>query len=291
MIQQSDDQALRVDALSRQAVLLRALGKDQQAKAVIAQALREAQGLTQSGVWRNLIVAQINTAQTRDEYRASLSLAQGFDASQALERRGEEINWLSSLAMVHNALGDYPQALRLYRQALDIGQSIKSPYWQAFSISNIAATYHYMGRVAEALQLLQEGLALGEFSNGLRYHLACAHQALGQRVEAVQEAHAVLAMPLTLRLRLRTTALLLELYYKLGNQAARQETQAQLLQLVEGSDHPELRAIGMAALLHYGDLQAKRKAKAWLQTISLEQLPMPTYQLFSTERPAPKVER
>ncbi len=162
-----DDAAATQPVVANLGIIERRLGNFEAAKTLFARALALALQMDRqdsvSRVYNNmgLMYSDQGNARLAHEY---------FSRSLALKKddgdRGtlDMANSLSNLGSLYSQVGDYPQALSYYRQAIALLEKIRSGRGVTSALSNIGNTLAAMGQRVEARQMFERALGMAQAS-------------------------------------------------------------------------------------------------------------------------------
>jgi tetratricopeptide (TPR) repeat protein len=207
---------------------------------------------------------------------------------------GDNIDNLGGIAWV---LGDYTLAIRQYRAALELRESIDDLWGVAISLSNLASTYRLQGAYEQALDYYQQSLKLYQQvgrKRGEAYVLCSQGQTL-LKLGQLDEAWARLQDALTLRSELGDHNRLTETYAAIIHAAIARDDLPQaifycniMLARLNAKDKASLRQEAYFAAFSLADYQGERDKAAHALALAFEAqaemtapLPQQTRHVFS----------
>jgi len=119
------------------------------------------------------------------ELNTALSIARKIKG-----REDEVASTLNNIGIIYREMGNYPRALGVFHEALDIDEQLKSEWAISYDLRNMAQTYIKSGKVEKAIPLLKTAIekaaSIGNRINEAKaiLGLANAHELLGKNGEA-----------------------------------------------------------------------------------------------------------
>jgi len=107
------------------------------------------------------------------------------------------VQFLTSLAVLHDDLGRSEKALELHAEALAMAEALGSRYYQVEAAANMVPCLQELGRLAEAVELGERLLALGDYDNApiLRINLASTYYSAGRFEDSLRHYRLVTDRP------------------------------------------------------------------------------------------------
>ena len=127
-------------------------------------------------------------------------ISAGLVAVRALQDRLNEGAWLGHLGRAYAALGQAPQAIEYYQQALAISREIGDRSGEGTHLGNLGNAYANLGQVPQAIEYHQQALAISREIGDRRRegtaldNLGTAYAALGQIPQAIEYFQQALAI-------------------------------------------------------------------------------------------------
>lgn len=107
------------------------------------------------------------------------------------------VQFVTSLAVLHDDLGESASAVELHAEALALARALGSRYYQVEAGSNMVPCLQELGRLSEAAELAEGLLDLGEYDNApiLRINLAGIYYGSGRIEDAFRHYRLLLDRP------------------------------------------------------------------------------------------------
>lgn len=217
----------------------------------------------------------------RDQQRPQDAIAILEPVIERLRARRPDVRlvqYLTSLAVLNDDLGERERALKLHHEALSLAKALGSRYFQAEAANNLVVCLADLGRYDEAAALAEHYLEVADYDNAplLRINLASTYFSSG-RLEQALHHYRLLSQRAEPHLRLIAFGRSVECLAQTPG-ASQAEAFALLdtaLDELLTTDYPVALARVMIATLNHGNT-AQRERLAQLRP-RLEQLSLPSY--------------
>ena len=201
--QQVGDRTNEAESLRSLGIAYDLLGKSQKATQFHQQAVEIARLFGGSQVEANFIHEVGIVYQLLGKYQRAIQfLKQGLEINRQTReshREGNlyrvedltaEVNSLDALGAAYYALGQYPQAIQVHQQALEMAQQFDGKGFMANPLRGLGNAYYSLGQYPQAIQYYQQGLEIVgrdcDFKIVYLNDLGSAYNALGQYQQAIQ---------------------------------------------------------------------------------------------------------
>ena len=148
----------RLLALLREGILARVLGRPRDSIRIYQEALALARATADKENEGRILTNLALVHQNVAEYRQAIEFGKAsLDLRAPTDHQGRAIS-LTNLANIHEAQGDKQEAFRIYRAAAAEAEKTKEPKALAITTTNLGILLRKMGRPQEARAYLEEGL-------------------------------------------------------------------------------------------------------------------------------------